>query len=54
MVFFIFIICLYIFIKTVSYALYEIKSKNNKFGGVCVILIATVSLFLPAFMFSIR
>ncbi len=39
MTIFIFLIGLYVFIKTVSYGIYEIKNNNNKFDGILVIVI---------------
>lgn len=37
---------IYILIKSISYAIYEIKSENNKFGGVSIISFSVlVTLF---------
>lgn len=44
---FIFLIGLYVFTKTISYGLYEIKNNNNKFSGILVIVIGTFSAFFP-------
>ena len=40
------ILSILIFIKTVSYGIYELKDKN-KLGGITVIIIATFALILP-------
>ena len=40
------IVTLYILLKTIGYAIYEMREKNNKTGGVCLILL---SLFSVAF-----
>ncbi len=50
----IFIISLYSFIKSVSYAIFEIKTNQNIFGGTCIIILSSVILFLPSYMFLIR
>ena len=47
------ILSIIIFIKTVSYGIYELKDKN-KIGGITVIVIATVALILPNLMILIR
>ncbi len=47
------IISIIIFIKTLSYGIYELKDKN-KLGGVTVIVIATMALILPNLMILIR
>ena len=47
MKFLVLILSIIIFIKTTSYGLYEFKENNNKSGGIIVIGIATLSLFLP-------
>jgi len=39
MFYFLILIGLYVFIKTVSYGIYEIKNNNNKIGGILVIVI---------------
>lgn len=54
MIIFIFLFSLFIFFKTVSYGLYEIKTNNNKFGGSFIIIISIVILFLPSYMVYIR
>ncbi len=47
------ILSIIIFIKTVSYGIYELKDKN-KLGGITVIVIATLALILPNLMILIR
>lgn len=47
------ILSIIIFIKTVSYGIYELKD-NNKIGGITVIVIATFALILPNLMILIR
>ena len=32
----------YVFIKSLSYGLYEIKSQNNKYGGISVIVFSFI------------
>lgn len=36
-----------IFIKTVSYGIYEIKTNNNTIGGIVTFLIALIGLVFP-------
>ncbi len=43
------ILSVLIFVKTVSYGIYEIK-ENNKTGGIFVIIIAIISLIFPNIM----
>ena len=47
MKFLVLILSIIIFIKTTSYGLYELKENNNKTGGITVIVIASIALFLP-------
>lgn len=47
------VLSLIIFIKTVSYGIYELKGKN-KYGGITVIVVATIALVLPNVMVYIR
>lgn len=54
MIVLVFLFSLFIFFKTVSYGLYEIKTNNNKFGGIIIIIISIVILFLPSYMLYIR
>ena len=41
----IFLITLLIFLDNLGYAIYEIKEKNNKLGGISVIAISTIMIF---------
>lgn len=47
------ILSIIIFIKTLSYGIYEIKEKN-KTGGIVVIVTATLGLILPILMVYLR
>lgn len=35
---------IYIFISSIYYAIYEIKNKNNKFGGISVVCFTLISV----------
>lgn len=37
---------IYIFVSSIYYAIYEIKNKNNKFGGISVICFTLISVTL--------
>ena len=37
---------LYILLESISYAIFEIKKQNNKFGGTCVILFSVFCIIL--------
>lgn len=39
----------YILISDIYYAIYEIKEKNNKFGGISVITFTIISVCLGVF-----
>lgn len=49
-----FILSIWIFINTLSYAIYEIKQHQNKLGGTIVLLLALISLIFPVVMVIIR
>ncbi len=53
MKFLVIILSIIIFLKTVSYGIYELKN-NNKSGGITVIFIATLALVLPNVVVYIR
>ena len=36
-----------VFIKTISYGIFEIKTNNNTFGGIVIFLIALFALICP-------
>ncbi len=38
---------LYCFLKTLFYAIYEIKSRKNRNGGMTIIFIALIGFLLP-------
>ena len=38
---------IWIFVRTLSYGLYELKEQKNKLGGFIVILLAIISLIVP-------
>lgn len=38
------IITIFIFIRVLAYALYEIREKNNRVGGISIILLSIVSV----------
>ena len=40
------ILSIIVFIKTLSYGIFELKEKN-KLGGTCVIIVSIISLLLP-------
>lgn len=54
MIVFIFLVSIFIFFKTISYGIYEIKTNNNKLGGCIIIIISIIILFLPSYMVYIR
>ena len=41
------IVSIVIFIRTISYGLFEIKKNSNTFGGIVIILIALTGLIYP-------
>lgn len=51
--FLVIILSILIFIKTLSYGIFEIK-ENNKCGGITVIILSIVSLTLPNIMVWLR
>lgn len=53
MKFLVIILSIIIFIRTISYGIFEIKD-NNKSGGITVIIIATLGLVLPNLVVYIR
>lgn len=48
------ILSIIIFIKTVSYGLYEIKKNSNKTGGITVIAIATLTFIFSNLVICIK
>lgn len=53
MKFLVIILSIIIFLKTLSYGVYEIKEKN-KSGGITVIVLAVFALILPYLMVCLR
>ncbi len=44
------IVCLlsvWVFIRTLSYGIFELKENSNTFGGIATIVLAVLSLILP-------
>lgn len=48
-----FILTFFVFLKTVSYGIFEYK-QNNKFGSYIIFLLSIISLVLPNIMIFIR
>lgn len=46
MVLIVFLLSIWIFFKTISYGIYEIKENKNKTGGISVIVLAIISLII--------
>lgn len=47
------ILSIIVFVKTLSYGIFELKEKN-KSGGICVIIISVISVILPNLMIFIK
>ncbi len=47
MPFIIFIISIYVFVKTISYGIFELKNNSNKFVGIIIFIIGLFSLIVP-------
>ena len=48
------IITLYILLKTIGYAIYEIKEQNNKTGGIVIISFSILVVIFVNIMMFIR
>lgn len=48
------IITLYILLKTIGYAIYEIKEQNNKIGGIVIISFSILVVIFVNIMMLIR
>lgn len=48
------ILAIWIFMKTLSYGIFEIKNNSNKPGGITIIIISLISLIYPIIMVYIR
>lgn len=44
-------ICIVIFLHMLSFAIFEIKQNNNKFGGIFTIVFSLLSIILSIFVF---
>ena len=44
-------ICIVIFLHMLSFAIFEIKQNNNKFGGIFTIVFSLLSIILSLFVF---
>ncbi len=42
-----YLLSIWIFIRTLSYGIYEIKQNSNTSGGIVIIVLAVLSLILP-------
>lgn len=54
MIFALFLACIWVFIKTVAYARYELITNNNKIGGITILLISIFILIAPSILFYLR
>ena len=54
MKFLVLILSIIIFIKTISYGIYELKENDNRTGGIVVISLAVASLILPNLVIFFR
>lgn len=43
----VFLLTLWIFIRTANFGLFEIKENKNKLGGVSVIVVSVIGFVLP-------
>lgn len=50
----VFILSLFVFFRTLSYGIFEIKQNSNTFGGIVTIVIAVVSLICPVLVVFIN
>ncbi len=50
----IFLITLYVFIKTLVYGIIEIKQEQNIYGGSATILVGILALILPNIIIHFR
>ena len=44
-------VCIVIFLYMLSFAFFEIKQNNNKFGGIFTIVFSLLSIILSIFVF---
>lgn len=48
------LVSLFVFGKSLGYALYEIKNNKNKYGGISIICLATIASIIAPFIFSVK
>jgi len=48
------IISIFVFIKTLSYGIFEIRKNSNTIGGIITIVIAVIALIFPNIMVYIN
>jgi len=48
------IIIIFVFIKTLSYGIFEIRKNSNTIGGIITIVIAVIALIFPNIMVYIN
>ncbi len=41
-------------LESASYGLYEIYSNNNKVGGIILIILSAIALFVPIIVYSMK
>lgn len=41
-------------LESASYGLYEIYSNNNKAGGIILIVLSVIALFVPTIVYSMK
>ncbi len=51
---FMFLLIIYVFIKTISYGIFELKTNKNKPGAITIICVALGSSILASIMLYIR
>lgn len=47
MIFIILILSIFVFIRTIGYAIYEYKNNSNKTAGIIITILAFISLISP-------
>lgn len=47
MLFTVLILSVFVFVKTLGYAIYEYKENSNKTAGIIIMILAVVSLIAP-------
>jgi hypothetical protein len=50
----VFILSIYVFIKTISYGLFEFKEQNNKASGIIIYVLAVIVLIAPNILIYMR